>query len=402
MNFDELDDLFKQGLNNREIPFDPSSWAKMNAALNKANPSFWAKAIKAISAMKTTAVAASVTAGIVASSAAFYAVTTDGDTNKIVAETPTNVVVEVAQATTESTTSPATIELVPYQQEEQVATEAAVIEEISVVASSPAAATADEYYNESIAEAQIENIEASEVELQKMIVLGLAQNDVERSLSNADKRSKIRNEKAKVKRTSFDVFAGLNMSQGLLNTGTNRSRPDQNIVVGLQANRAVTKSLSVSAGLLYQQREGLNSSKTYTSTTYSFGKTVESTELEAISLHCVEMPVFVSYKISKLHTVYGGAYAAYLLNAKSAVKTSSNLPDATPSTAEAWGYSKGFSSTDFGAMAGYAFNVFPKLQLGVRMNYGFKDLTENSYYGNNSFDNNLQVRFVLDYKLSKI
>lgn len=404
MSFDELDELFKQGLGNREIPFDPTSWSKMNAALDTTNQSFWAKTIKVLSVYKSAAIAASVALTVAASSAAVYSLATDNEKTQVASTNPTSEVIEVAQSSLEPTTAATSIEVLPFLDEASAENKSAVIEQKEENSTPDAVQTEDEnlkleeYYSENESLIETESI----VVFSKMVALGLTQNKAEHLLIGSEKRSKILANKERSHLTSFGLIAGLNVSQGLMNTATNRSRPDKNLVAGVHINRALNKKLSVSADILYQQREGLNSTKNYTNTTYSFGKTVETTQIEAISLHSVELPVYASLKISKLHRVYGGGYFAYTLNAKSAVKTSSNLPDVAASAAESWGYTKGFSAYDFGAMAGYAFSIFPKMQLGVRVNYGFKDLTQNDYYANSTFDNNFQVRFVLDYQLSKI
>ena len=107
--------------------------------------------------------------------------------------------------------------------------------------------------------------------------------------------------------------------------------------------------------------------------TYGFGVTENAFELRANSLHYVDVNVGATYALGR-HQLHAGTGATYLVGARGqleqAQKTESEL-DYGPVSAisEGWIAAEGLSSWLFRAQAGYAFEVFPNLQLAGRIQY---------------------------------
>lgn len=108
--------------------------------------------------------------------------------------------------------------------------------------------------------------------------------------------------------------------------------------------------------------------------TYGFGVTENAFELTVNSLHYVDVNAGATYALGR-HQLHAGAGATYLVGARGqleqAQKAESEL-DYGPVSAisEGWIAQEGLSRLLFRAQAGYAFEVFPNLQLAGRVQYG--------------------------------
>jgi hypothetical protein len=107
--------------------------------------------------------------------------------------------------------------------------------------------------------------------------------------------------------------------------------------------------------------------------TYGFGVTENAFELRANSLHYVDVNAGGTYAFGR-HQLHAGAGATYLVGARGqleqARKAEAEL-DYGPVSAisEGWIAAEGLSSWLIRAQAGYAFEVFPNLQLAGRVQY---------------------------------
>lgn len=107
--------------------------------------------------------------------------------------------------------------------------------------------------------------------------------------------------------------------------------------------------------------------------TYGFGVSENSFELIANSLHYLDFNAGATYKRNR-HQLHAGAGATYLVGARGqleqAQKAESELAYGSVSAiSEGWIAAEGLSNWLFRGHAGYAFEVFPNLQLAGRVQY---------------------------------
>ena len=111
----------------------------------------------------------------------------------------------------------------------------------------------------------------------------------------------------------------------------------------------------------------------------------------------LELPVLLNYSVANHNFMVGPSFS-YLVSGLNKVSTThESKTEVTTDESSVWGYTNGFKSYDVALVAGYEYSVKPKLNLGVRLNYGLIDVTDNDYFGNTSFDNNVQLRVYLKF-----
>mgnify|MGYP000359676832 CR=1 FL=1 len=98
------------------------------------------------------------------------------------------------------------------------------------------------------------------------------------------------------------------------------------------------------------------------------------------------------------HNFMAGPSLSYLVTGLHKVSTEYvTQTETTIDDSMQWGHTNGFNNFDFALVAGYEYSIKPKLNIGMRLNYGLMDVTKNEYFGSDSFDNNVQFRVYLKY-----
>ena len=199
-----------------------------------------------------------------------------------------------------------------------------------------------------------------------------------------------------VKKNTFGFIGGVNLNKSLIeNAGSGIAGSE---FFGITYQRYLKGGFSINANLLYSARNEVNTRKVYKAKVYDFGSKTEQTTVEAQRLVYLELPVMMNYGFGN-HNVMAGASFSYLLSGLNKVTTDyTSLTEGNSSEEKSeWGYTDGFKSYDIGLVAGYEYNVNPKLNVGLRLNYGLLDVTNNTYFGTDSFDNNVQMRVYLTF-----
>ena len=198
-----------------------------------------------------------------------------------------------------------------------------------------------------------------------------------------------------VNRSEIGFLGGLNLAGGLM-------KPTQNgmsgcEVLGLTYQRYFNGGFSLMANLLYAPRNEINGQKQFERKTYGFGSFTEQKMMESHRLVYLDLPIMINYNVGN-HNFQAGTSLSYLITGLH--KISTEVKTQTETTIDEnmeWGYTEGFKKIDFALVAGYEYTVQPKLNLGVRLNYGLLDVTNNKYFDSSSFDNNVQFRVYLKY-----
>tara|TARA_R110002050_G_scaffold290260_1_gene443785 strand:- start:116064 stop:117395 length:1332 start_codon:yes stop_codon:yes gene_type:complete len=201
---------------------------------------------------------------------------------------------------------------------------------------------------------------------------------------------------AKVEKNTLGFIGGINLNRSLTDPSSNKLGGSE--FFGLTYHHFLNGGLSLKIDLLYNSRNVLDSHKEYAKKIYGFGSKSEQTVVESQRLVYLELPAMVNYGIGNHNIMLGGSFS-YLATGLHKVTTTytSQLEGVSYEESMQWGYTNGYKAYDFSVAAGYEYNVSQRLDLGMRLNYGLLDVTNNAYFGNDSFDNNVQLRFYLKY-----
>lgn len=200
----------------------------------------------------------------------------------------------------------------------------------------------------------------------------------------------------KVAKNIMGFIGGVNLNKSLMES------PDKGMAgsefFGIEYQRYLNGGFSLKTNLLYSARSGINSQKVYAKKQYDFGSSSTQTTVECQRMIYLELPVLVNYGVGN-HSFMVGPSFSYLVTGLNKVTTTIESLTGEGSTEEKseWGYTEGFKKYDFSIIAGYEYSIKPKLNVGARLNYGLLDITNNGYFGNDSFDNNVQFRVYLTY-----
>jgi hypothetical protein len=196
-----------------------------------------------------------------------------------------------------------------------------------------------------------------------------------------------------VKRNVLGFIGGVNINNELVSSSANGLEVSE--FLGVQYQRYLNSGWSIKANLLYSARNNVNSHKMFEEKVYDFGSKTAQTEVECNRMIYLELPVLMNYSLYR-HNFLLGPSVSYLLNGYNDVTT--HITEGSSTSMEedsSWGYTEGFSSYDVSLVAGYEFEVKPAISIGARLNYGFIDITDDAYFNIQSFDNNVQVRVYL-------
>lgn len=207
----------------------------------------------------------------------------------------------------------------------------------------------------------------------------------------------------KQERHYIGFMAGANFSQSFQSENSNGSSFGPNVFAGLSYKYILGTKLALNGNALYQYRDGINTEKQFGATSYSFGRTLDSTNVKANQLHYIEIPIYLDYLVGGQHSFLGGVSTSYLINSKSTVtKKQTTQFDSNVSSTTEYGHNEGFQRFDFALIAGYEYLLRPDLNIGLRMNYGLLDVTKNDYFKSDIANKNLQFRVYLKYNLFRL
>lgn len=206
------------------------------------------------------------------------------------------------------------------------------------------------------------------------------------------------------------LVAGLSGSNGWKNTMDFRARPSFDPTAGLRLSylHSPISEWSANAELLYWSRSSLNAQFSYDSTSYGFGATTVSRTTNIEELHYISLPLYAVYAKQQQHQFLGGVTLGYLLNTHSTTTgneqatTSSSTDLITIPFSQQWGYTAPFRRFDIGLMVGYDYEIMSGWKVGTRVNYNFMDVTKKEIFGNDTYDNNLNIKVVLTCDLLKL
>ncbi|MFK7947988.1 MAG: outer membrane beta-barrel protein [Saprospiraceae bacterium] len=205
-----------------------------------------------------------------------------------------------------------------------------------------------------------------------------------------------------LKRINIGLITGLSVSQGWKNTLSSRANASLDPTIGLRFEYASNPIADWTFGteIIYWSRSSLNAQYGYDSTSYGFGATTVSRNINIEELHNIALPIYAVYNKDK-HEFMAGLNINYIINAQSTTTgngssyNANNVELFNVTTTQQWGYTSAFNRFDIGLTLGYDYEIRDGWKLGTRINYGLTDVAKNNVFDNNTFDNNLNIRLLL-------
>lgn len=177
-----------------------------------------------------------------------------------------------------------------------------------------------------------------------------------------------------------------------------------NPLAGLRYDHQVSERFGLSAGVYYS-RLGHMGQTTHisTRTRLKFGEETEVTEISALQIHYLLLPLKLNYSLSRRDVLSVGYTLAYLLDVDSRVEqytTRLNDPGTRVVSREK-GYSSGFSPYDGQIALGYRRNLYSIWYVSGEFFYGLRDLKNNEVYATDAFERIYGLRLSLGINLWK-
>ena len=200
--------------------------------------------------------------------------------------------------------------------------------------------------------------------------------------------------------SQFGIFAGASVVTPITGDENVESSGGRGFTAGLRWSTRIHKQLELNLNLGYSQRRGLGVSGITERTEYSFDVRRQQTTIRPISLHYLEVPLYISYQAG-VHRLSVGGYGAYLMGSRSSVELSeaNSYGEYFSQSSREWGYMRGLRSWDYGAMLEYQYQWNERLRFGWRGIFGAADLLERDYFGLTGRNRNYQFRIQVDYTL---
>ncbi len=156
---------------------------------------------------------------------------------------------------------------------------------------------------------------------------------------------------------------------------------------GVVGSYAFNSVWSIHAGLSYAYREGhFQYQQEHTQKQYRFGLEEKTYKTIPAALHFLESPLFVNWNMGR-HALEGGVIARYLMGVKGTISSSTNsqmadhtfLSGAESQSQKTWLSKEGFQTFQVGGMLGYKYRMNQRFSIGLRMLSYPGSLTNNLY-----------------------
>lgn len=201
------------------------------------------------------------------------------------------------------------------------------------------------------------------------------------------------------KKHSIGVVGGINFSKGFA-SGSQADNFGVNPYGGAFYQYYFSTRWSLYTALQYQVRNSIGTSKVISTTSYNFGKEQNTLSVHNRDLHYVEMPVLVNYRVGSAFHLIGGASMAYVVDGSSEIEhTFSSEFESWSKSENSFGHLDGINRFDVALQAGVEYELSQKLAVGGLVHYGLMNVLDNTYFNKNISDQNLMFRVSAKYHL---
>lgn len=397
MNWNDIDNIFKDGLYGHKVPFDESSWQKMESMLPPEKSSkrfvYWPAA--AIISVLSISVAAT----------AWFSWTKS--TNHYVERNETffeKYAKERSLAIDEMIREFIRAEQIA-ENEIQIAQYQNIVEAKVIVKSNETSKTQNSgeasLTKGLLASANSELKDKDNQELEAAIFIGY-KSDLNLNLAdvggNIIHLKEFKQPKAR-KKHSVGIVGGINFSKGFA-SGSQADNFGVNPYGGAFYQHYFSKRWSVYSAIQYQVRNAIGTSRVVSTTSYNFGKEQNTLRVLNRNLHYLEMPILMNYRIGSALHIVAGASIAYVVDGSSEIQHEFNNEfESWTKSEKSFGHLDGINRFDAAIQAGVEYEFTQKLALGGMMHYGLLNVLDNAHFNKTLSDQNLMFRISAKYHL---
>jgi hypothetical protein len=197
------------------------------------------------------------------------------------------------------------------------------------------------------------------------------------------------------KRQEFYLTGGplVNSSYGSQNgTGFN---------AGLGYRYRLNSKLALTAEAIYNQTGDMGLLIETDSVFFGFGRTEVNTQRHYKNVGSLRFPVAFEYNLSPAHSLSAGTYVESVVNVSMDMtrKTETFKGDVDTRKHSNNQQRPEFNNFNYGLQMAYFYQVYPQLSIGLRVNYGLSDLTNNQHQHFQQNHRLLQTDLTLRYRL---
>lgn len=206
-----------------------------------------------------------------------------------------------------------------------------------------------------------------------------------------------------VKRSRFNILAGTGVNL-ITNTTVNNFTQNFNISANYAFLRREKISLEAGIGFKSMQLHGIDTS--FVNKTYGFGSKQRIMDVNYKNNYYVYAPLKLTYH-HKNHQLTAGINVGYLAATETSLETRKIEYKSNENTLENkidrnFGIDEGVQKVLLETSVGYSYQVSPKIDLGVQVDFSVNDITENQFWNSNINNRSLSGVVQLKYHFPTI
>ena len=214
--------------------------------------------------------------------------------------------------------------------------------------------------------------------------------------------------------TLLSIEAGVNGQVGWKYDNTNQVE-GRGItpILGIGVTHCFNQKWSLYSALQYGSIAYLKAStKTYTTTKYSFGSLTTETVIKPGILNYLVVPLRLQYHFNENNAIVAGGNISFLLNKKNKAEskysqvapvpvynTSNSSLNSVDASVPGGYYASSFNRLDASIGLGYRRKINSHFFITATANYGLLDIKRDSFFSQNKFERNSSLKLVLSYTI---
>jgi hypothetical protein len=397
MNWNEIDNIFKDGLYNHKVPFNESSWQKMESML----PS--EKASKRIIYWPAAAIFSAISIGL----AAIVFIAWPLSTHQYVERNETLFEEYAKQRKVAIDEMIREIILAEQVAENKKSTSVIIRqnndEVLHVTNTSKTTVSSAQAQNNNLIASVSSKAHGLDFQLIEPSLFMGFKDEIDLNTMNVGGDiiylKEFKTPKARRKH-SVGFVGGINFSKGFA-SGSQADNFGVNPYGGVFYQHYFSKRWSLYSAIQYQARNAIGTSKVISTTTnYNFGKEQNTLRIQNRTLNYLELPILVNYRLSSAMHIVAGASLAYVVNGSSEIHHDfSNEFETWTKTERSFGHLEGVNRFDAAIQAGVEYEFTQKLAIGGLLHYGLVNVLDNAHFNKTLNDQNLMFRVSAKYHL---
>lgn len=171
--------------------------------------------------------------------------------------------------------------------------------------------------------------------------------------------------------------------------------------LGFSYRYRLNSRLSINSGLSFQRSGDFGLKARHDSVFFGLGRTEVNTQRQFREINLLRVPLSFELMLSPRHSAQMGIYADYLLSVREDLQRTTTVFKQDPHTENhsSQAQPNEFHSLNFGLRIRYFYRISPKLYLGLGLDHGLMDLTDDQHENFGQHHQLIQSSLMLRYRL---